>query len=159
MSNAGGKRTAAGVSGAGAVRRWVDKLTAAFVAEGDEFCVETPSVGCRMNRPKACPRRNCAGAVSERAHRHAPPRDQLAEGLACAEACREGPAFHQARACSELRPADLGEQGGAGDVDARVHERRTDAFGEWFLDCLKGRDVTLCSRNFAPDGPFYEFLP
>ncbi|MEE1805386.1 hypothetical protein [Streptomyces sp. BE133] len=87
------------------------------------------------------------------------PRDQLAEGLACAEACREGPAFHQARACSELRPADPGEQGGVGDVDARVHERRTDAFGEWFLDYLKGRDVTLCSRNFAPDGPFYEFLP
>ncbi|MFI8432929.1 SMI1/KNR4 family protein [Streptomyces sp. NPDC079020] len=31
-------------------------------------------------------------------------------------------------------------------------------FGEWFLDYLKGYDVTLCSRNFAPDGPFYEFL-
>ncbi|MGW2177134.1 SMI1/KNR4 family protein [Streptomyces sp. NPDC001732] len=32
-------------------------------------------------------------------------------------------------------------------------------FGEWLLAYLKGRDVMLCSRNFAPDGPFYEFLP
>ncbi|MFD7286773.1 SMI1/KNR4 family protein [Streptomyces sp. NPDC057539] len=32
-------------------------------------------------------------------------------------------------------------------------------FGEWLLAYLKGRDVTLCSRNFAPDGPFFEFLP
>ncbi|MEV8330817.1 SMI1/KNR4 family protein [Streptomyces niveus] len=32
-------------------------------------------------------------------------------------------------------------------------------FSEWLLAYLKGRDVTLCSRNFAPGGPFYEFLP
>jgi hypothetical protein len=32
-------------------------------------------------------------------------------------------------------------------------------FSEWLLAYLKGRDVTLCSRNFAPDGPFYAFLP
>ncbi|MFF3621350.1 SMI1/KNR4 family protein [Streptomyces sp. NPDC002467] len=32
-------------------------------------------------------------------------------------------------------------------------------FGEWLLAYLKGRDVTLCSRNWAPDGPYYEFLP
>lgn len=32
-------------------------------------------------------------------------------------------------------------------------------FGEWLLAYLKGRDVTLCSRNRAPDGPFYAFLP
>ncbi|MGW4023874.1 hypothetical protein [Streptomyces sp. NPDC005009] len=32
-------------------------------------------------------------------------------------------------------------------------------FSEWLLDHLKGRDVTLCSRNRAPDGPFWEFLP
>ncbi|MFF2012934.1 SMI1/KNR4 family protein [Streptomyces sp. NPDC058195] len=32
-------------------------------------------------------------------------------------------------------------------------------FGEWLLAYLKGRDVTLCSRNLAPDGPFYTFLP
>ncbi|MFF2066694.1 SMI1/KNR4 family protein [Streptomyces sp. NPDC058200] len=32
-------------------------------------------------------------------------------------------------------------------------------FSEWLLAYLKGRDVTLCSHNFAPDGPFYEFLP
>jgi hypothetical protein len=31
-------------------------------------------------------------------------------------------------------------------------------FGEWLLAYLKGRDVTLCSRNFAPDRPFYTFL-
>lgn len=32
-------------------------------------------------------------------------------------------------------------------------------FSEWLLAYLKGRDVTLCSRNRAPDGPYYEFLP
>ncbi|MCX4986517.1 SMI1/KNR4 family protein [Streptomyces sp. NBC_00572] len=32
-------------------------------------------------------------------------------------------------------------------------------FSEWLLAYLKGRDVTLCSRDRAPDGPFYEFLP
>ncbi|MER6096676.1 SMI1/KNR4 family protein [Streptomyces sp. NPDC001728] len=32
-------------------------------------------------------------------------------------------------------------------------------FGEWLLAYLKGRDVMLCSRNHAPDGPFYEPLP
>ncbi|WP_245687606.1 SMI1/KNR4 family protein [Streptacidiphilus griseoplanus] len=32
-------------------------------------------------------------------------------------------------------------------------------FGEWLLDYLSGQDVTLCSRNRAPDGPFWEFLP
>lgn len=32
-------------------------------------------------------------------------------------------------------------------------------FGEWLPAYLKGRDVTLCSRNSAPDGPFYAFLP
>ncbi|WP_225080921.1 SMI1/KNR4 family protein [Streptomyces sp. CoT10] len=32
-------------------------------------------------------------------------------------------------------------------------------FSEWLLDYLRGRDVTLCSRNFAPDRPFWEFLP
>lgn len=32
-------------------------------------------------------------------------------------------------------------------------------FSDWLLAYLKGRDVTLCSRNFAPDRPFYEFLP
>ncbi|MGW7358053.1 SMI1/KNR4 family protein [Streptomyces sp. NPDC054802] len=31
-------------------------------------------------------------------------------------------------------------------------------FGEWLLAYLKGRDVTLCSRNFAPDRPFHTFL-
>ncbi|MEV5726258.1 SMI1/KNR4 family protein [Streptomyces pharetrae] len=31
-------------------------------------------------------------------------------------------------------------------------------FGEWLLAYLEGRDVTLCSRNLAPDGPSYEPL-
>ncbi|MGX4694874.1 SMI1/KNR4 family protein [Streptomyces sp. JNUCC 63] len=31
-------------------------------------------------------------------------------------------------------------------------------FSEWLLAYLKGRDVTLCSRNLAPHGPFYEAL-
>ncbi|MFJ7269518.1 SMI1/KNR4 family protein [Streptomyces sp. NPDC099050] len=32
-------------------------------------------------------------------------------------------------------------------------------FSEWLLAYLGGRDVTLCSRNLAPDRPFWEFLP
>ncbi|MFE0626721.1 SMI1/KNR4 family protein [Streptomyces sp. NPDC058864] len=32
-------------------------------------------------------------------------------------------------------------------------------FGEWLLAYLRGEDVTVCSRNRAPDRPFYEFLP
>ncbi|MFJ9808723.1 SMI1/KNR4 family protein [Streptomyces sp. NPDC101158] len=31
-------------------------------------------------------------------------------------------------------------------------------FGEWLLAYLKGRDVTLCARDRAPDGPSYEVL-
>ncbi|MFI0938547.1 SMI1/KNR4 family protein [Streptomyces sp. NPDC021020] len=29
-------------------------------------------------------------------------------------------------------------------------------FGEWLLAYLRGEDVTVCSRNLAPDRPFYE---
>ncbi|WP_258308902.1 SMI1/KNR4 family protein [Streptomyces sp. NWU339] len=32
-------------------------------------------------------------------------------------------------------------------------------FSDWLLAYLRGEDVTLCSRNWAPDGPFWEFLP
>ena len=32
-------------------------------------------------------------------------------------------------------------------------------FSEWLLAYLRGEDVTVCSRNFASDHPFYEFLP
>ncbi|MGW5235163.1 SMI1/KNR4 family protein [Streptomyces nodosus] len=32
-------------------------------------------------------------------------------------------------------------------------------FSEWLLAYLRGRDVTLCSQGFAPDRPFWEFLP
>ncbi|MFD5574339.1 SMI1/KNR4 family protein [Streptomyces cadmiisoli] len=32
-------------------------------------------------------------------------------------------------------------------------------FSEWLLAYLQGTDVTLCSRNFAPNGPFHELLP
>ncbi|MFE2546834.1 SMI1/KNR4 family protein [Actinacidiphila glaucinigra] len=33
------------------------------------------------------------------------------------------------------------------------------AFSEWLLAYLRGEDVTVCSGDRAPDGPFYEFLP
>ncbi|WP_308406221.1 SMI1/KNR4 family protein [Streptomyces sp. AC602_WCS936] len=32
-------------------------------------------------------------------------------------------------------------------------------FSDWLLAYLGGEDVTVCSRNLAPDGPFYEPLP
>ncbi|MFJ3159920.1 SMI1/KNR4 family protein [Streptomyces kanasensis] len=32
-------------------------------------------------------------------------------------------------------------------------------FSEWLPAYLKGRDVTSCSRDLAPDGPFHAFLP
>lgn len=32
-------------------------------------------------------------------------------------------------------------------------------FSDWLLAYLKGRNVTLCVRDRAPDGPSYEFLP
>ncbi len=32
-------------------------------------------------------------------------------------------------------------------------------FGEWLLAYLRGEDVTVCSRNLAPDRPFYQPLP
>ncbi|WP_234388627.1 SMI1/KNR4 family protein [Streptomyces sp. AS58] len=32
-------------------------------------------------------------------------------------------------------------------------------FSEWLLAYLQGTDVTLHSRNFAPNGPFHEPLP
>ncbi|MGX9884493.1 SMI1/KNR4 family protein [Streptomyces sp. NPDC002276] len=31
-------------------------------------------------------------------------------------------------------------------------------FGEWLLAYLRGEDVTVCSRNFAPGRPFFEPL-
>ncbi|MEU6357159.1 hypothetical protein ABZ896_49010 [Streptomyces sp. NPDC047072] len=31
-------------------------------------------------------------------------------------------------------------------------------FGEWLPAYLRGEDVTVCSRNSAPDGPFFEPL-
>lgn len=31
-------------------------------------------------------------------------------------------------------------------------------FGEWLLSYLRGDDVTVCSRNFAPGRPFFEIL-
>ncbi|MFJ6572118.1 SMI1/KNR4 family protein [Streptomyces sp. NPDC091292] len=44
-------------------------------------------------------------------------------------------------------------------VGANPGELMPVAFSEWLLAYLQGRDVTLCSRNTAPDGPFYAFLP
>ncbi|WP_329128115.1 SMI1/KNR4 family protein [Streptomyces sp. NBC_01465] len=43
------------------------------------------------------------------------------------------------------------------DSPAWTHYEMT--FSDWLLAYLKGRDVTLCSRDRAPDGPFYAFLP
>ncbi|MFF7713669.1 hypothetical protein ACIOWI_07125 [Streptomyces sp. NPDC087659] len=44
------------------------------------------------------------------------------------------------------------------EFDSPAWTRYEMTFSEWFLAYLKGRDVTLCSRNRAPDGPFWEFL-
>lgn len=39
--------------------------------------------------------------------------------------------------------------------DWELHEM---TFGEWLLAYLRGQEVTVCSRDRAPDGPFYESL-
>ncbi len=28
-------------------------------------------------------------------------------------------------------------------------------FNEWMLSYLRGQDMTVCSRNYAPQGPFF----
>jgi len=56
--------------------------------------------------------------------------DQLFERFTCAEPCGERPALDQRGPLGELRSAYPGEQRCGGHVDARVHERRPDAFGE-----------------------------
>ncbi|MFJ8390335.1 hypothetical protein ACIQ9Q_38690 [Streptomyces sp. NPDC094438] len=58
--------------------------------------------------------------------------DQFSEWLVLAEACGEGPALDQGGPSGELCAAHSGEECGVGDVDARVHERCGDAFGEVF---------------------------
>ncbi|MFD0358150.1 SMI1/KNR4 family protein [Streptomyces sp. NPDC127110] len=45
------------------------------------------------------------------------------------------------------------------EFDSPSWTRYEMTFGEWLLAYLKGRDVTLCSRDRAPDGPSYAFLP
>ncbi|MGW8884269.1 SMI1/KNR4 family protein [Streptomyces sp. NPDC055749] len=45
------------------------------------------------------------------------------------------------------------------ELDSPANTLYEMTFGEWLLAYLKGRDVTVCSRNFAPDRPFFEFLP
>ncbi|EFL13954.1 conserved hypothetical protein [Streptomyces sp. C] len=43
------------------------------------------------------------------------------------------------------------------EFDSPAWTRYEMTFGEWLLAYLKGRDVTLCSRDRA--GPSYAFLP
>ncbi|MGW6919431.1 SMI1/KNR4 family protein [Kitasatospora sp. NPDC054939] len=45
------------------------------------------------------------------------------------------------------------------EFDSPAWTRYEMTFGEWFRAYLQGRNVTLSSRNHAPDGPFYAFLP
>ncbi|MFI8823557.1 SMI1/KNR4 family protein [Streptomyces sp. NPDC053431] len=45
------------------------------------------------------------------------------------------------------------------EMDSPAWTRYEMTFGEWLLAYLKGRDVTLCVRDRAPDGPSYAFLP
>jgi hypothetical protein len=40
--------------------------------------------------------------------------------------------------------------------DDGIFEEHPMSFSDWMLSYLRGEDVTVCSRNFAPDGPFYE---
>ncbi|MDT0467780.1 SMI1/KNR4 family protein [Streptomyces gibsoniae] len=44
------------------------------------------------------------------------------------------------------------------ELDSPAHTLYEMTFSAWLLAYLKGRDVTVCSRNLAPDGPFWEFL-
>lgn len=54
-------------------------------------------------------------------------------------------------------PAKEGEEWRVGVVehDEGTYEEDAMTFSEWMLAYLRGQDDTVCSRNFAPDGPFY----
>ncbi|MEU9207577.1 SMI1/KNR4 family protein [Streptomyces sp. NPDC048415] len=45
------------------------------------------------------------------------------------------------------------------ELDSPAHILHEMTFNDWLLAYLRGEDVTVCSRNFAPDRPFWEFLP
>jgi hypothetical protein len=48
---------------------------------------------------------------------------------------------------------------GVQEFDSPAWHPHEMTFSEWLLAYLRGEDVTVCSRERAPDGPFYEFLP
>ncbi|WP_424860245.1 hypothetical protein [Streptomyces sp. MMS24-I29] len=58
--------------------------------------------------------------------------DQFFEGLVCPAPGGQRPALDERGQPGEPRPTRTVEQGGRGDIDAHVHGRRTDAFGEVF---------------------------
>ncbi|MET7434624.1 MULTISPECIES: hypothetical protein [Streptomyces] len=70
--------------------------------------------------------------------------DQLFERLVLSEASGEGTEVDQAVPADELSAADACEEFGAGDVDARVHERRADAFAESFNRSAVSAPVDVC---------------
>lgn len=45
------------------------------------------------------------------------------------------------------------------ELDSPAHTLYEMTFSEWLLAYLRGEDVTVCSRNLAPDRPSWEFLP
>jgi hypothetical protein len=45
------------------------------------------------------------------------------------------------------------------ELDSPAHTLHEMTFSDWLLAYLRGEDVTVCSRNFAPDRPFWEFMP
>ncbi|MFH8578775.1 SMI1/KNR4 family protein [Streptomyces zaomyceticus] len=45
---------------------------------------------------------------------------------------------------------------GVQEMDSFAFVLHEMTFGDWLLAYLKGEDVTVHSRNHAPDGPFYE---
>lgn len=48
---------------------------------------------------------------------------------------------------------------GVQEFDSPAWHPHEMTFSDWLLAYLRGEDVTVCSRQRAPDGPFYEFLP
>lgn len=42
------------------------------------------------------------------------------------------------------------------ESDEGTFERHPMSFSDWMLSYLRGENVTVCSRNFAPDRPFFK---
>ncbi|SED62911.1 hypothetical protein [Streptomyces sp. Ag109_O5-10] len=47
---------------------------------------------------------------------------------------------------------------GVQELDSPAWTLHEMTFSDWLLAYLRGEDVTVCSRDFAPDRPFYEPL-